>query len=78
MSLGSFTIWLIINSFIVWANTSPFCMTYDDLGRHSLDIDINCLTVYSKIHSAAANCVTGAIHTYIFTIHGIEMRGTNK
>ena len=38
----------------------------------------NCLTVYSKIHSAAANCVTGAIHAYIFTKHGIEMRGTNK
>jgi hypothetical protein len=38
----------------------------------------NCLTVYSKIHSATANCVTGVIHTYIFTIQGIEMRGTNK
>ena len=37
-----------------------------------------CLTVYSKIHSSEANCVTGAINTYIFTIHGIEMRGTNK
>jgi len=35
-------------------------------------------TVYSKIHSAAANYVTGAINTYIFTKHGIEMRGTNK
>ena len=31
------------------------------------------LTVYSKIHSAAANCITGAIHTYIFTKHGMEM-----
>ena len=31
-------------------------------------------TVYSKIHSAAANCD----NTYIFTIHGIEMRDTNK
>jgi len=35
-------------------------------------------TVYSKIHSAASNYVTGAINTYIFTKHGIEMRGTNK
>ena len=35
-------------------------------------------TVYSKMYSAAANCVTGAIHTYNFTLHGIEMRGTNK
>ena len=36
------------------------------------------LNVYSTIHSAAADYVTGAIHTYIFRIHGIEMRGTNK
>ena len=35
-------------------------------------------TVYSKIHSGATNCVTGAIDTYILTVHGIEMRGTNK
>jgi hypothetical protein len=34
-------------------------------------------TVYSKLHSATAKCVTGAIHTYIVTITGIE-RGTNK
>jgi hypothetical protein len=35
-------------------------------------------TVYSKIHSAGANCVTATINTYIFTIHGIEMSGTSK
>jgi hypothetical protein len=35
-------------------------------------------TVYLKIHSAASNYVTGAINTYIFAKHGIEMRGTNK
>jgi hypothetical protein len=34
-------------------------------------------TVYSKIHSATVKYVTGAIHTYIVTITGIE-RGTNK
>ena len=27
------------------------------------------VTVYSKIHSAAANCVTGTVNTYIFTKH---------
>jgi hypothetical protein len=35
-------------------------------------------TVSSKMHSATAKCVTGAIHTFIFTLHGIEMRGTSK